>query len=105
MTHPRVTAVTYSPRSPSVISRPSPRGCSGCSTALPPTGGSMAAQARSTRRQLWQVLGSVRTGIILLILSGLAVLAGTLILQRPITEPDKLHQAYSPETLRLLDTL
>ena len=65
----------------------------------------MAAQVRSTRRQLWQVLGSVRTGIILLILSGLAVLAGTLILQRPITEPDKLHQAYSPETLRLLDTL
>ena len=41
----------------------------------------------------------------LLILSGLAVLAGTLILQRPITEPAKLHQAYSPETLRLLDTL
>ena len=65
----------------------------------------MAAQARSTRRQLWQALGSVRTGIILLILSGLAVLAGTVILQRPITEPDKLHQAYSPETLRLLDTL
>jgi cytochrome c biogenesis protein len=65
----------------------------------------MAAQARSTRQQLWQVLGSVRTGIMLLILSGLAVLAGTLILQRPITEPDKLHQAYSPQTLRLLDTL
>jgi len=65
----------------------------------------MAAQVRSTRRQLWQVMGSVRTGIILLILSGLAVLAGTLILQRPITEPDKLHQAYSPDTLRLLDTL
>ena len=65
----------------------------------------MAAQARSTRQQLWRALGSVRTGIILLILSGLAVLAGTLILQRPITEPAKLHQAYSPETLRLLDTL
>ena len=65
----------------------------------------MAAQARSPRRQLRQVLGSVRTGIILLILSGLAVLAGTLILQRPITEPAKLHQAYSPQTLRLLDTL
>jgi len=65
----------------------------------------MAAQVRSTRRQLWQVMGSVRTGIILLILSGLAVMAGTLILQRPITEPDKLHEAYSPETLRLLDTL
>jgi len=65
----------------------------------------MAAKARTTQRQLWQVLGSVRTGIILLILCGLAVLAGTLILQRPITEPAKLHQAYSPETLRLLDAL
>jgi cytochrome c biogenesis protein len=40
-----------------------------------------------------------------LILVGLAVMAGTLILQRPITEPAKLHQAYSPQTLRLLDTL
>ncbi|HYN15797.1 MAG TPA: cytochrome c biogenesis protein ResB [Terriglobales bacterium] len=57
------------------------------------------------RRQLWQILRSVRTGIILLILVGLAVMAGTLILQRPITEPAKLHQAYSPETLRLLDAL
>jgi cytochrome c biogenesis protein len=65
----------------------------------------MVAQARSIRQQLWQALGSVRTGIILLILSGVAVLAGTLILQRPITEPAKLHEAYSPQTLRLLDTL
>jgi len=65
----------------------------------------MAAQAGSIRRQLWQALGSVRTGIILLILVGLAVMAGTLILQRPITEPAKLHQAYSPEALRLLDAL
>jgi len=65
----------------------------------------MAAQARSTRDQIRQVLGSVRTGIILLILAGLAVMAGTLILQRPITEPNKLHQAYSPETLHLLDAL
>ncbi len=65
----------------------------------------MAPQAHSTRRQLWQLLGSVRTGIILLIIVGVAVMAGTLILQRPITEPAKLHQAYSPQTLRLLDTL
>ncbi|HVP53325.1 MAG TPA: cytochrome c biogenesis protein ResB [Terriglobales bacterium] len=65
----------------------------------------MAAQARSTRDKIWQVFGSVRTGIILLIVVGLAVMAGTLILQRPITEPSKLHQVYSPETLRLLDAL
>ncbi len=63
------------------------------------------AQARSTQRQLWQALGSVRTGIILLILVGIAVMAGTLILQRPITEPAKLHQAYSPQVLHWLDML
>jgi cytochrome c biogenesis protein len=63
------------------------------------------ASSGLTRRQLWQALGSVRTGIILLILSGLAVLAGTLILQRPITEPAKLHEAYSPQVLRWLDAL
>ena len=61
--------------------------------------------ANSSRRQPWQLLGSVRTGIVLLILVGVAVLAGTVVLQRPLTEPAKLHEAYSPETLRLLDTL
>jgi cytochrome c biogenesis protein len=65
----------------------------------------MAALPRSSKRPLWQLLGSVRTGIVLLIIVGLAVLAGTVILQRPITEPAKLHQAYSPEVLRWLDAL
>jgi cytochrome c biogenesis protein len=35
----------------------------------------------------------------------LASTAGTLILQRPITEPDQLQRTYSPETLRWLDAL
>jgi cytochrome c biogenesis protein len=63
----------------------------------------MAANARS--RRVWQWFTSVRTGIVLLIAVGLAVLAGTLILQRPINEPTKLHQVYSPEVLRWLDKL
>ena len=63
----------------------------------------MASNARS--RRLWQWFASVRTGIVLLIIVGLAVLAGTLILQRPINEPTKLHQAYSPEVLHWLDKL
>jgi len=63
----------------------------------------MAANARS--RGMWQWLASVRTGIVLLILVGLAALAGTLILQRPINDPSKLHEAYSPEVLRWLDKL
>ncbi len=65
----------------------------------------MAPNARSVRAQAWQALGSIRTGIVLLIIVGLAVLAGTIILQRPINDPAKLHQAYSPEMLRTLDAL
>ena len=41
----------------------------------------------------------------LLILAGLASAAGTLVLQRPQTEPEKLTAAYSMETLRWLDGL
>jgi len=55
---------------------------------------------RSTR---W--LFSVRTGIVLLILVGIASAAGTLVLQRPQTEPEKLTAAYPAETLRWLDRL
>jgi cytochrome c biogenesis protein len=48
-------------------------------------------------------LSSVRTGIVLLLLVTIASVAGTLILQRPITEPEQLQRTYSPETLRWLD--
>ncbi|MBV9086942.1 MAG: cytochrome c biogenesis protein ResB, partial [Acidobacteriaceae bacterium] len=63
----------------------------------------MARNARS--RRLWNWFSSVRTGIVLLIVIGLAVLAGTVILQRPINEAAKLHQAYPPEILHWLDKL
>ncbi len=52
-----------------------------------------------------RAISSVRTGIILLIIVGLAAAAGTLILQRPLTEATKLRQAYSPATLHWLDVL
>ena len=48
-------------------------------------------------------LFKVRTGIILLILLGLASAAGTLVLQRPQTTPEQLAAAYSTETLKWLD--
>ncbi len=48
-------------------------------------------------------LFQVRTGIILLILLGVASAAGTLVLQRPQNDPQKLMAAYSPETLQWLD--
>lgn len=51
------------------------------------------------------MFNSVRTGIILLITVGLTSAAGTLILQRPMTDPEKMQSAYSPAALRWLDTL
>jgi cytochrome c biogenesis protein len=58
-----------------------------------------------SNRKLWQTLSSVRTGIVLLLIVGIACAAGTFILQRPLTEPERLQQAYSPATLRWLDAL
>ncbi|HWQ02965.1 MAG TPA: cytochrome c biogenesis protein ResB [Candidatus Nitrosotenuis sp.] len=62
-----------------------------------------AQKTRNLGKVLWRTLASVSTGIILLILVTVASVAGTLILQRPITEPEQLQRAYSPETLRWLD--
>ena len=64
----------------------------------------MAVKPRSVRRWL-QTVFSLRTGIILLILTGIAAAAGTLILQRPSTEPEQIQNAYSPQTLRVLDAM
>src|SRR5512142_2423716 len=63
------------------------------------------AHSRNWKRQLWTTMGSIRTGIVLLILIGIATFAGTIIMQRPINDANKLHQAYSPTTLRWLDAL
>jgi cytochrome c biogenesis protein len=53
----------------------------------------------------FHALASLKTGITLLILVGLASAAGTFILQRPLTDPDDMVRAYSPATLQLLDRL
>lgn len=63
----------------------------------------MAASLQSRARRVWQMLGSVRTGIIVLIAVVIVSAAGTIILQRPLTDPDDLQRAYSPQTLHLLD--
>ncbi len=65
----------------------------------------MAKNSQSILQRVSRVVSSVRTGIVLLILAGLAAAAGTLILQRPLTEAARLREAYSPSTLRWLDTL
>ena len=65
----------------------------------------MAFSLSSIPKRIHRTLGNLQTGIILLILVVLASAVGTFILQRPVTEPDKLARAYSPATLRLLDRL
>ncbi|MFZ0758431.1 MAG: cytochrome c biogenesis protein ResB [Candidatus Sulfotelmatobacter sp.] len=61
--------------------------------------------AASVPRKIWQTLGALKTGVILLILVVVLSAAGTLILQRPVTDGDEMQRAYSPQVLRLLDGL
>jgi cytochrome c biogenesis protein len=63
----------------------------------------MASPLRSALRKTWQTLSSIKTGVILIILVVIFSVAGTVILQRPITDPDDLARAYSPTMLRFLD--
>ena len=65
----------------------------------------MAATAHSVPRKIWQTLGAIKTGVILLILVVILSAAGTVILQRPATDAEEMQRAYSPQMLRLLDGL
>ncbi len=55
--------------------------------------------------RMFRTLASLKTGITLLILVGVAAAAGTFILQRPQTDPDQMQRAYSPQTLYWFDKL
>ena len=68
-------------------------------------GKDMAATVHSVPRKIWQTLAAIKTGVILLILVVILSAAGTVILQRPATDPDEMQRAYSPQILRLLDGL
>lgn len=63
------------------------------------------AGTQSILRKCWQTIGAIKTGVILLILTVIVAAAGTLILQRPATDPDEIQRAYSPQMLHMLDTL
>ena len=65
----------------------------------------MAFDVLSIPKRIYKALTNLRTGVVLLILVVIASALGTFVLQRPVTEPDKLQAAYSPQTLRLLDRL
>lgn len=63
----------------------------------------MAWSLRSAVRKTWQTLSSIKTGVVLIILVVIFSAAGTVILQRPMTDPDDMVRAYSPAMLRFLD--
>ena len=63
----------------------------------------MAVSLRSLARKTWQTAASIKTGVVLLILVVILAAAGTVILQRPMTEPEDMQRAYSPQALHLLD--
>src|SRR5579864_1598287 len=63
----------------------------------------MALSLPSTVRKTWQTLSSIKTGVVLIILVVIFAIAGTVILQRPMTDPDDMQRAYSPAMLRFLD--
>jgi cytochrome c biogenesis protein len=64
----------------------------------------MAFDLKKTSRKIYLKLAAVKTGVILLITTSVAAALGTVILQRPQTEPDVIHRAYSPQVLAVLDS-
>src|SRR5208283_2415368 len=65
----------------------------------------MAFDILSIPKRLYKTLANLRTGVVLLITVVVVSALGTFILQRPVTEPEMMQAAYSPQTLRLLDRL
>src|ERR1700757_988365 len=63
----------------------------------------MALSLHPAIRNTWKTLSSIKTGVVLIILVVIFSIAGTIILQRPLTDPDEIARAYSPSMLRFLD--
>ncbi|MFZ0961523.1 MAG: cytochrome c biogenesis protein ResB [Terriglobia bacterium] len=64
----------------------------------------MASRQSSFDRFL-QFFSSLKCGLLLLALLGLAVISGTFILQRPMTQEGQIEQIYAPQVVRLLNAL
>jgi cytochrome c biogenesis protein len=65
----------------------------------------MAVDVRAVMRKTWTTFASIKTGVVLLIVVVILSAVGTIVLQRPITEPDEMRSAYSPQALRILDAV
>ena len=70
--------------------------------AISKTASSTVAR-KSVARKVWQTAAAIKTGVVLLIMVVVFAAAGTIILQRPMTEPDDMQRAYSPQVLHFLD--
>jgi cytochrome c biogenesis protein len=68
-------------------------------------GEDMAVDLRALAHRTWRTIASIQTGVVLLILVVILSAAGTIVLQRPVTEPDEMQSAYSPQVLRILDAV
>src|SRR5215468_93277 len=56
-------------------------------------------------RKIRETLSSIKTGVVLLITVVILSAAGTIVLQRPVTDADEMQRAYSPQVLRILDAI
>jgi len=63
------------------------------------------ADFRSLAHKTWRTIASIQTGVVLLILVVILSVAGTIVLQRPATDPNEMQNAYSPQLLRVLDAV
>ncbi len=68
-------------------------------------GEGMAVDLRALGHKTWRTIASIQTGVVLLILVVILAAVGTVVLQRPATEPDEMQNAYSPQALRILDAV
>jgi cytochrome c biogenesis protein len=65
----------------------------------------MAVDLRALAQKTWRTIASIQTGVVLLIMVVILSAVGTIVLQRPVTEPDEMQNAYSPHALRILDAV
>ncbi len=65
----------------------------------------MTQDFRAVGHKTWRTIASIQTGVVLLILVVILAAVGTVVLQRPATEPDEMQNAYSPQALRILDAV
>lgn len=63
----------------------------------------MATDSPNFGRKIYKTLASVRTGVLLILIVGVFAALGTVILQRPTTDPDVIQRTYSPQVLLWLD--